>query len=99
MDPKNYYGFHVDALRHVAVNMMLEGSDSYTMFGEKTASAEVTKIEQLMYEDSSYYIFNTSKPHAVLNLSDNTRYLLTVGIIDLEVDYETVKEFCIQHNL
>jgi hypothetical protein len=99
MDPKNYYAFHVDASRHVAVNMMLEGPDSYTMFGEKTASAEVTKIEQLMYEDSSYYIFNTSKPHAVLNLSDNTRYLLTVGIIDLEVDYETVKEFCIQHNL
>lgn len=99
MDPKNYYAFHVDASRHVAVNMMLEGPDSHTMFGEKTASAEVTKIEQLMYEDSSYYIFNTSKPHAVLNLSDNTRYLLTVGIIDLEVDYETVKEFCIQHNL
>jgi len=99
MDPKNYYAFHVDASRHVAVNMMLEGPNSYTMFGEKTASVEVTKVEQLAYEDSSYYIFNTSKPHSVLNLSDNTRYLLTIGIINPEVDYETVKEFCIQQNL
>jgi len=99
MDPMNYYTFHTDASRHVAVNMLLEGPNSYTMFGEKTISAEVTKVEQLVYEESSYYIFNTAKPHAVLNLSDKTRYLLTIGIIDFDVDFDTVKDFCIQQNL
>lgn len=97
MDPKNFYTFHVDASRQVAINMLLEGPDSYTMFGEKTESVEVTKVDQLVYDDSAYYIFDTSTPHAVLNLSNNTRYLLTLGIVD--ADYATVKDFCIQHNL
>lgn len=99
MDPMNFYTFHTDASRNVAINMMLEGPDSYTMFGEQTHSIEVTKVEQLVYEDSAYYVFNTASPHAVLNLSKNTRYLLTIGITTPGVDFETVKNFCIQQNL
>jgi hypothetical protein len=96
MNPMNYYAFHTDASRNVAINMLLEGPDSYTMFGEPTESAEVTKVNQLVYEDSSYYIFDTSCPHSVLNLSKNTRYLLTIGIATPGEDYESVKEYCIQ---
>ena len=99
MDPMNFYTFHTDASTNVAINMMLEGPDSYTMFGEQTHSIEVTKVEQLVYEDSAYYVFNTASPHAVLNLSKNTRYLLTIGITTPGVDFETVKNFCIQQNL
>ena len=100
MNPRSYYNFHVDSTRNVAINMLLEGPDSYTMFGKQTESIEVTNVtDQLIYEDSAYYIFNTASPHSVLNLSQNTRYLLTIGIPDLNVSYEDVKNFCVEAGL
>jgi hypothetical protein len=99
MDPVNYYAFHTDASRNVAINLLLEGPDSYTMFGEQTSSIEVMKVEQLIYDDSCYYVFNTANPHSVLNLSKNTRYLLTIGITTPGIKYEDVKNFCIQQGL
>lgn len=99
MDPMNFYTFHTDTSRNVAVNLLLDGPDSYTMFGEQTDSVEVTKVEQLVYDDSSYYVFNTASPHAVLNLSTKPRYLLTIGITNPSVNYEDVKNFCVQQGL
>lgn len=87
MNPYEFHRFHVDARRKCAVNMLLSGFDSHCYFGENNNEFTLfTKIEELIYESDTFYLFNTLALHTVLNLSE-TRYLFSLGIYNQNYDF------------
>ena len=48
MQPWQFYRFHTDAARSCAINMLLEGTDSQTYYGEETQDEEVLDIVELV---------------------------------------------------
>lgn len=77
LDPMTWYDWHTDESRKCAINMFIEGEHSYCFFGERK-NRDIVKISELKYEKNKYYLFNTQKKHAILNLN-NERYVLSIG--------------------
>lgn len=87
MNPFEFYRFHTDDRRKCAVNMLLSGFDSHCYFGEgKNQDNLFTNIEELVYENNTFYLFNTLVPHAIMNLSE-PRYLFSLGIYNHNYDH------------
>ena len=97
MQPWQFYRFHTDAARSCAINMLLEGTDSQTYYGEETQDEEVLDIVELKYNMDSYYLLNTHLKHCVVN-RDNTRYMFSLGFPE-RIGYEQVRDFCLERNL
>lgn len=77
LNPREMYGWHTDVRRGVAVNMLVEHSDSVTLFGN-SVHGEMKRIHPHRYEIGRYYVFNTQVPHSVINFGDQRRVLFTV---------------------
>lgn len=97
IDPMKFYRFHVDDHRGAALNILLEGTDCQTYFGDPDADPYMIDIEELPYEPNSMYLLNTQAKHAVVN-RNNHRYALSIGF-NSPLTYEQVKDFCIRNNL
>jgi hypothetical protein len=68
MPAKSMYDWHSDGLRSAAINLLLEGFDSYTFFGFKLPNnPRVSSIVELAYEPDRMYLLNTQTPHGVYN--------------------------------
>lgn len=96
MQPWQFYRFHTDAARSCALNLLLDGTDSQTYYGENTDCEEVMNINELVYDDRSFYLLNTHVKHAVIN-RNNTRYMFSMGFSDYS--YNEIAEFCQANNL
>ena len=77
LNPMTWYNWHTDTVRQCAINMLINGEDSKTFFGNKV-STDLVELTELNYESQRYYLFNTQKNHAILNLN-NFRYVLSIG--------------------
>jgi len=97
MNPMTFYRFHIDEFRNAALNLLVEGWDSETFYGEPTDNEEIMSISQLVYEPNCMYLLNTKKPHSVIN-KNNPRYVFSLGFND-PLTYEQVVEFCKEHAL
>lgn len=80
MEPFQFYHWHVDQDRKVAINRLLDGFDSMCLFGEAKNEHNMY-FSQAHYAPNTYYIFNTSIPHCVINFS-RPRFLLSVEFED-----------------
>ena len=98
MKPWQFYRFHIDETRSCALNLFLEGADSNTYYGTNTENEEVLDIKELCYLDNHYYLLNTKRKHAVIN-RNNVRYMFSMGFYQHVVDYDTVKNYCLENNL
>lgn len=96
LNPMTWYDWHTDETRQCAINMLIEGTDSRTFFGNRL-SRDIVELTELTYEPSCYYLINTQQKHAVLNLN-NTRYMLSIGFNNPNT-FENILEFCKEHNL
>lgn len=77
MPENTCYQWHVDAVRQVGINMLLEDAGgSHCVFAEDF-SEQVFPITELKYQPNTYYVFNTQKPHMVTNFS-KPRHLFSV---------------------
>lgn len=97
MDPYTFYNWHNDAVRSCAINMLLDGSDSLSLFGNLEGEHHLWKFQEVPHEIDQYFLVNTLENHAVLNRSQ-TRYMLSIGFY-LPIDFELVKSKCIHYNL
>lgn len=100
-DPHSLYDWHTDTQRQCSINFLIRPvSNALTLF----KYAEVTKEHSLIYHlDECKYtprvpvLFNSSVNHCVINLSDETRYLLTVNF-GRSVTFYHVREFLQNYN-
>ena len=96
LNPMTWYDWHTDENRQCAINMLIDGVDSKTFFGNRV-SRDIIELTELVYDPLRYYLINTQQKHAVLNLN-NTRYMLSIGF-DNPYTFENVLEFCKDKNL
>lgn len=96
LNPKSSWRIHIDAKRNAALNIPIENSacartdfyesvdnDSLELVLEKAfyvLKKEPKKIYSFFLQKPT--IINTSIPHNVTNLSDNTRIILSWSIVD-----------------
>lgn len=78
-EPHTCYHWHTDSIRACAINMLLDGFDSQTYFGDMHDLHYFGNIAPADYQPDTYYFFNASVPHTIFNFS-KTRYLLSIGI-------------------
>lgn len=68
MPANSMYDWHTDGFRSAAINILLEGFDSYTFFGFKQLdNPRVSSVIELAYEPDNMYLLNTQTPHGVYN--------------------------------
>ena len=77
--PNFSYGWHTDLIRHVAVNMLIDGWNSKTYFSKASKIRLNTNLQEVPYEENKYILMNVKELHSVFNL-DNLRYVISIGI-------------------
>ena len=80
VDPNTCCNWHIDNNRRVGINMFVKGNgDSQCMFldGELGVTC---KFKELAYEPDTYYLFNTTVPHMIVNNS-GYRYMFSVEFL------------------
>lgn len=95
-DANSCYTWHTDGIRSCAINMLLTGYDSLTLFGKRD-SMFYKNLERLTYVPNRYFFLDTSKSHTVLNFSED-RYIVSIGIAQ-EYSREMVREFIRENNI
>jgi hypothetical protein len=91
-DPMTCYDWHTDIARNCSINFLLnDPEDSLTLFREYLFGINY-KIIRLKYDLFQPTLLNVKAPHCVINYSQETRYVLTVGFT-LDVSYMDVKRF------
>jgi hypothetical protein len=96
MNPMTWYDWHIDEKRVATINSLLSGTDSKCFYGNRL-TRDIVEIEELSYESDKFYLLDTTKTHAVLNLN-NIRYVLSIGI-RAPHSYNNVRQFCIANHL
>lgn len=86
------YLWHVDRTRNAAVNVLLDSTNSMSLFERYQAGALLSFME-LKYEQDMCYLLNTQVRHSVVNLQ-GLRDVLSIGI-PKSVTYDDAKRFCI----
>jgi hypothetical protein len=92
--PWTTYDWHKDSgVRYSAINLLVTGHNtSLTLFGTSHSDKlEHRDVERVQYEENSFYLINLQREHMVLNLSDETRYAVTIGF---SLPYEHLHAIC-----
>jgi hypothetical protein len=92
--------FHIDEpeVRNVAINMLLSSGVSHSVFKTKQENSYNYEFKELIFEKKSLYLYNVSKPHAVMNF-DKTRYMFSVKFKDGKLSYDELFKWCEENNL
>ena len=78
MEPFTTYDWHVDTNRGVSINMiMTPNANSICMFGSRGKYEEQRKFIELKYNPQTFYAFNTSYLHQVINF-DQPRVMFSL---------------------
>jgi hypothetical protein len=95
--PHTSYDWHCDGnSRTTAINLQLNAfGTSGVLYGQDKPGAQThTEVRLLAHERDSYYLVDLQTPHMVVNLSDTTRYVVTVGFT---VDYDAMRRKLFRH--
>lgn len=102
MGPQRQYHWHTDVERGVTVNMLMtHDHTSYSFFGEKDRHNDAQNhILEVDYDKNTFYLFNTKKPHTIINL-EKPRYLFTVKFLAdyKQLSYEDIYNWKTENNL
>jgi hypothetical protein len=96
-NPNLCYNWHSDKIRHGAINMLLDGFDSFCAFGDIAPGNKYANIHRLAHEPNRYYLINVKKNHCVFNFSNTMRYIVSIGIPD--ITYEDSLKYFLSKNL
>ena len=81
LEPKTSYFWHIDYARYTSITMGLnEFENSYTLFGGPREGNHIPNLDPLRYKPNHAYLTDGSKLHCGVNLSNQTRYLLSVSL-------------------
>jgi hypothetical protein len=95
-DPLSYYDWHTDLNRGCAINFLLNlVPDTVTLFGsrEDRINLDIIPVPYVLYQPT---LFNTKISHCVINYSQQTRYIMTIGIH--EPSFADAKKFLLDYN-
>lgn len=92
-----YYKFHIDKYNKFNFNYTFEHYESLSLFRALPEDSdhdnlhdENFNIIKLSYEPNKWYLFNAQIPHAVINLDEKHRYVLTYTVSkESDISYET----------
>lgn len=92
--------FHIDEpeVRNVAINMLISSGVSHSVFKIKQEDSYNYDFEELIFEKKTFYLYNVSKPHAVMNF-DKTRYMFSIKFKDAKLTYDELFQWCKENNL
>lgn len=91
------YDWHVDQYRLSCINLLIsDKKTSHTLFGEQKDESN-KNICELMYEPSTYYLFNNQIQHCVINLG-GPRYLVSL-YFETETPYEALKNLFVENKI
>lgn len=90
VEPEHVYNWHRDIYRYAPLNLLVHGNDDYlVMFSHEYPNGKYPFVtykdydyfpyKRLIYEDNSFYLFNSQIPHIVINYGTEPRYLLTLS--------------------
>jgi len=81
LEPKTCYNWHIDYARYTSITMgMNVFEDSMTLFGGPREYGHIPNLDPLYYTPDSVYLIDGSLLHCGLNLSNQTRYLLSLSL-------------------
>ena len=102
MGPNRQYHWHTDVERGVTINMLMtHNHTSYSLFGEKDKDNDAQNhILTVDYEPNTFYLFNTKRPHTIINFEE-PRFLFTVKFLaDADqLSYEDIYNWKTSNNL
>lgn len=78
-NPNYCFQWHKDKIRTGAINMLLEGFDSFCAFGTIAKGNAFSNIQKLEHKPNRYYLIDVKKYHCVFNFSE-PRYLISIGL-------------------
>jgi hypothetical protein len=74
-----FYPWHKDAEIGCSLNLIMQDYRSITLFKSDTNRTDILQdIIELKYEKNVWYVFNSQLEHAVVNLDERDRILLTI---------------------
>lgn len=93
------YSWHKDHTRGLSINMLMEESNSFCLFGDKIDDYNYNTIK-LDYELGKFYLFNTQHEHCVINF-DQPRFLFSIEFEQEKDDlsYQDVYNWCLNQGL
>lgn len=95
-NPDVCFQWHIDKIRYSAINMLLEGFDSFCAFGTPQPGNKFDKVYKLAHEPKTYYLMNVKKFHTVFNFNE-MRYIISIGFPDTK--YSDVLSYLKDKNL
>jgi len=92
--------FHVDSFRKVTINMLLSSGISHSVFKEreKLDNPYQFKLQELIFEEKFFYLYNVSEEHCVLNF-DKPRFMFSLKFRDGDLTYNEVFDWCKENNM
>jgi hypothetical protein len=94
--PNVCFQWHIDKIRYSAINMLLDGFDSFCAFGTPHPGNKFDKVYKLAHEPKTYYLINVKKFHTVFNFAE-MRYIISIGFPDIK--YSDVLSYLKDKNL
>ena len=88
MQPHTTYNWHKDIRRGVCINVLLEHTDSYTLFSDDIfdeSNGLYGDITKMNYENNKLYLFNNQIPHAVYNF-EGERTIFSIEFMEDKTD-------------
>jgi hypothetical protein len=95
-DPLSYYDWHTDLNRGCAINFLLNlVPNTVTLFGSRISriNLDIIPVTYTLYQPM---LFNTKISHCVINYSQQTRFIMSVGIHD--ANFIDAKNFLLNYN-
>jgi hypothetical protein len=93
--------FHIDEPRKATINMLLSSGVSHSIFKKEDKDSDNIyqyEFEELIFEEKTFYLYNVTKEHAVINL-DKTRYMFSIKFEDSNLNYNELFKWCQENHL
>ena len=82
------------------MNMLLSSGISHSVFKEKEKleNPYQFKLQELIFEEKFFYLYNVSEEHCVLNF-DKPRFMFSLKFRDGDLTYNEVFDWCKENNM
>jgi hypothetical protein len=93
-EPMSYYDLHQDIKRNCGINFLLNDvPDALTLYmteGAIRLNGDIENVRPKLYRP---VLLDTTVRHCVINYSNETRYILSIGLHDADVKFADVQKF------
>lgn len=92
-EPNTSYQWHHDSTREAALNLLIDGFDSFCLFGQPAPKNFYINLAKLQHKPCTYYLMNTTKFHSVY-VFNQKRYLVSIGVLAEYFKFSEVYDYC-----